>query len=272
MEVRGQRIHDSFDVGQQLDGDSYELKAFIAVTKADANKASGRLRLLAAAALLLVFVTVVSLASVYALSPSLFEADVRLEDSEETASIPLSNDEFSGSSAGIEESIATEAITPEEAYANSTIIATTDAQSSPSSLTEADAARFLTERGFNSLVITAGYDLYGSYIGEEEIDVSSSDAHPVYEATYITPNENVWTLHLCGSQLMAFPLTFNNENSNAKRPPFILSEKETISSYYSATNSFYEIIPDSSRYTVITIPTIDAETIDDLTLRKIERL
>ena len=227
---------------------------------------------MAAAALLLIFVAVIAFASVYALSPSLFEAGDKQEDSEEAVSIPLNSDEPSDSSSDAEEEIAIAAITPEEAYANSTIIATTDVQSSSDSLTEADAVRFLTERGFNSFAITAGYGLDGSYVGDKEIDASSSEDHPSYEATYVTPDENIWMLHLCGSQLTAVPLTFNNESQSAKKAPFILSEKESITSYYSATNTFYEIIPDGSRHAVKTVPKIDAETIDGLTLREIERL
>ncbi len=165
-----------------------------------------------------------------------------------------------------------EAVTPEEAYEHARVVSTIDAPTSSSAVNESQAAAFLAERGFQDIAITSCYGADGAYAGESEIDASATSTHPTYEANYITESGESWVLYLYNGQIMANPLSYNFEIRGDDEPMAILSEKAEITSYDSATKSFYVIVPDGTELQVKTVERIDAKTLDELSAEKVGAL
>lgn len=69
---------------------------------------------------------------------------------------------------------------------------------------------------------------------------------------------------------MANPVTYNTESGRDVQ--LLISETETVTSYDSAKNKFYVIIPGESEAIVKTVGRIDAETLDKLTVEVIDEL
>ena len=217
------------------------------------TKTSGRLRILASIILLIVFIALVGFAFVYAFSPSLFETG------NETASHNSYNSETSTKNETEEQS---QSITPEEAYAHAQIVSTVEAQNSNETLAETDVVKLLKDRGFNDVIVNTSYGMDGTYFSDTQIDENSTDKHPAYTTIFVSENGNYWTLLIYDGQIMANPVTYNSKNTATAN--VIFSEKESITSYFSATNTFYKIIPDGTEYKVKVIGRIDAETLNNM--------
>ena len=141
------------------------------------------------------------------------------------------------------------------------VLSKTDASKSKNVHTEAEAYSNLKDRGFSQTAITADYSIKGKYIGDTEITTDSKVKHPVYQTYFVSSDESVWTIIETNGHIVAVPVSRNSGSG----VDIIVSESESIFSYDSASNSFYEIIPNESSGTVVvTVPHIDSQTLDSM--------
>ena len=161
-----------------------------------------------------------------------------------------------------DEPIYIEPVTPEEAFEHAEVVSSIDAADSPDVQSEKEVVDLLEKRGFTDIALTTDYEADGAYIGEQEVDGTSSAEHPIYETTYIASDGSVWALLIYNGQLMANPLSYNNDGNEGAQ--VVLSETEEVTSYDSATNTFYRIIPDGTELEVKVVDRIDAEKLDEI--------
>lgn len=153
---------------------------------------------------------------------------------------------------------------------NSTIISELYIIDSKEVHTEAETYKNLTDRGFGENPITTEYAMDGEYHNPIEISNTSSSKHPVYETYYISTNGDIWMLYEINGVLIANPLSYNDQSG--LNVLVMISESNTITSYDSTTNKFYETILNKSELIVKTVNRIDAETLDNLTFGEIDAL
>lgn len=152
---------------------------------------------------------------------------------------------------------------------NADIVSKIDAKDSIDVPTEDEICVELISRGFEGDSITTEYDMDGTYSEPIDISNSSSDKHPVYQMDYLSKNGDLWNISVINGSVLANPVSYNiQSNLNVQ---VIVSEKDTIMSYDSTTNKFYETIPNESALIVIHVDTINAETLDSLTIGEIDQ-
>ena len=160
-----------------------------------------------------------------------------------------------------------------DAYAyyeqNSNIIAVIDAQASAAVLTEAETYSTLTDLGFTQFPITASYSMNGAYYDAEEITGNGSAKHPIYETYYFTSKGEVWTIFMINGAVMANPVSYNLQSNLGAQ--VMLSASETVMSYDSATNTFFETVPKSNALFLLIAERIDASLLEMLTIEEIDR-
>lgn len=149
----------------------------------------------------------------------------------------------------------------------STIISEIDANESDAVLTEKEAYNELTVRDFIEYPIETEYSMNGDYNSSTNISNTSTAKHPIYQTYYFSKNGEMWTIFLINGSIMANPVSFNVQSGLSVQ--VIVSEKDTVTSYDSTVNKFFETIPDKSALIVITVDKIDAETLDRLTIGEI---
>ena len=110
----------------------------------------------------------------------------------------------------------------------------------------------------------------GDYSEAREISRDSSEMHPTYEAPYVSETYEMWTVLDYNGQMMAYPVSYNIDSSRSAE--LIISESESITSYDSDSNSFYEVVPSESKLIVRQVGRIDASTLDSLTAEEIDKL
>ena len=153
---------------------------------------------------------------------------------------------------------------------NAQILNVIDAADSSDVLQEGQVADELQSRGFGECVITSEYAANGQYSEAEEISPTSSKKHPTYEALYVTPLGELWNLLYYNGHLMANPVSYNADSPRDVQ--LIVSESESVTSYVSTSNKFYEVIPPESELIVKQVDRIDAATLNTLTAEEIDRL
>ena len=165
-------------------------------------------------------------------------------------------------------------VTPPDADAyfasNSNIISEISATDSDAVFTEAEACDILAARGFGEYPITTEYSMEGEYFEAAEISDSSSTEHPIYQTYYVTENEDIWTIFIINGTIMANPVSYNVQSDFDVQT--ILSESNTVMSYDSTTNKFYETIPKESELRVKTVSRIAAGVLDELSIGAIDGL
>ena len=147
---------------------------------------------------------------------------------------------------------------------NSKVISKTDVLSSSTVKTEKEIKQSFMERGFTS-PITFEYDMNGEYSESEEVD-ENNEKHPMYEMQYVTEEQNVWMIYEINGFIMAIPFSFNYDLDKF----VIFSETDTLISYDSATNTFYETKPNDIK--VVKVEKISADYLNQFTSEKIEEL
>lgn len=161
-----------------------------------------------------------------------------------------------------------EAPDAEEYYENnSVIVSEIDINASENVYTEAAANDLLTNRGFDAYEITTEYSMDGTYYASDEIEIASTEKHPIYETYYITENNELWTVFLIDGAVMASPISYNLQSE--LNVQIIFSEKETVTSYDSTTNKFFETIPNESVLKIITVDMINADLLNYFTVEEI---
>lgn len=163
-------------------------------------------------------------------------------------------------------------VTPPDAdsyyQTNSTVISEVDAADSDDVLTEAETCDTLTDRGFTQFPITSSYSMDGEYYDSEDILDNAATKHPMYETYYAAANGNIWTIFMINGVTMANPVSYNLQSGLGVQ--VIISESETVISYDSTTNKFFETVPDPSALIVVTIDRIDAKSLEALTIEEID--
>ena len=152
---------------------------------------------------------------------------------------------------------------------NSQIVSEIDAKGSEKVNTEEEACTILESRNFVDYPITTEYSMDGDYSDTVDISKTSSEKHPIYQTYYRSENGELWTIFLINGAVMANPVSYNLQSGMVVQ--VIVSESNTVTSYDSTTNRFYETIPSAGALVVITIGKIDSESLDSLTIGEIER-
>lgn len=150
------------------------------------------------------------------------------------------------------------------------VINRTKVEDSPSVESEETVSRKLMQRGFGDIDITSEYSLEGEYYKAEEVYEDSSEMHPAYEALYVSESGDIWNVLDYNGQIMAYPVSYNLDSSRGVS--LVISEKETVTSYVSETNEFYEIIPVETQLVIGQVDRIDAATLEGLTAEELDRL
>ncbi len=144
------------------------------------------------------------------------------------------------------------------------------AQDSNVVLSEKEAHQELLERGFDSFPITTQYTMAGEYYDDTEIDKSSSDKHPMYQTVYISKEGEMWSVMIINDTIFANPVSYNIQSQlNAQ---LMILEGDIVISYDSTKNKFYETYPDSDVLITKQVKYIDANTLDTLTIKEIDKL
>ncbi|MDD5924078.1 MAG: hypothetical protein PUC88_04740 [Clostridia bacterium] len=152
---------------------------------------------------------------------------------------------------------------------NSEVISKIEARDSKSTTTEAETVKQLKERGFTSCVITTNYDMDGNYFDDKEIG-NSSEKHPLYQTYYQTKNNEIWEINLINGTIVANPIYYNIQSDHEAQ--VIISESDSIMSYDSSTNMFFETIPDESVLIVKNVKELTAEVLENLDYEGIDKL
>ena len=168
------------------------------------------------------------------------------------------------------ESFKVESTEADEFYEqNSHVISEVDVNNSGVVQTEAELCENLAKRGFEDYPVTTEYSMDGEYFDATTISEESSEKHPIYQMYYITSNEEVWTIFIINGSIMANPVSYNMQSEGVQ---VMISESETVTSYDSTTNKFYETIPDKSVLFVKKVEEINTETLERLTFVEIDDL
>lgn len=137
-------------------------------------------------------------------------------------------------------------------------------------MTEAEVMSFLNDRGFGDCQVTYDFMADGTCVGDVAVDSNSTKMHPEYSFTYFTPNEDAWIVYVINGDIVAYPISYLlNYSINA---PTMLSESTKITSYCADTHQFLEVVPEESEVIIMTVPRIDAETLNNITSEEINKL
>ena len=150
------------------------------------------------------------------------------------------------------------------------VIGKTDAASSQDVHSEAETVSELKGRGLTQYSVTAEYSADGHYSGASDASADSQERHPMYTTYYVASNGDIWTITEINGRITAYPVTWNMNAETGTET--ILSETETIISYDSVKNCFYETIPDPSVLIVKKVERIDAETLEKLSTEGVDSL
>ena len=165
------------------------------------------------------------------------------------------------------ETLHTDPETYYEEYAD--VVSVVSADRSPRTVSEQTAEEDMIDRGFDIFPVTYEYSIEGDYLGGTETD-DSGTKHPYYTTYYLSSEGEIWTVNNTNGTVTAYPASYNAGRVDAI--PVILSETQTIVSYDSAENTFYETIPSEKALILIIVPVINAETLENMTGEKIDAM
>lgn len=154
--------------------------------------------------------------------------------------------------------------------AHATIVSEVAVTESADVQTEQEVQEMVRDRGFTDYPISFEYSMSGEYGGTMEVEEASAEKHPIYQTYYVSTEGELWTIFVINGAVMANPVTYNTESGRDVQ--LLISETDTVTSYDSAKNKFYVIIPGESEAIVKTVDRIDAETLDKLTVEVIDEL
>lgn len=135
--------------------------------------------------------------------------------------------------------------------------------------TEADAYAALKDRGFTEYAVTTEYSMDGDYTEAADIKEDSEEKHPTYTTYYQSSAGEVWTISSIDGQITANPVSYNLQSE--LEVPVLISNSETLISYDSVTNQFYETIPSETVIKLVVVDRVDAETLDNMTVGEIDQ-
>lgn len=135
--------------------------------------------------------------------------------------------------------------------------------------TENEVSYDLSSRGIDQFEITSDYDKEGNY-NETTADESSNESHPLYRTYYVNKKNEMWQIYSINGQVVAEPLSYDLESQRSAR--ILFSEKDTVTSYDSETNSFYETVPKEEELILIKVVRIDADLMEKYTKEELDKL
>lgn len=91
---------------------------------------------------------------------------------------------------------------------NGEIVRIIDVITSEDVPTEEEVMTLLSERGFADFPVTFDYGMDGAYVGQEEITGDAATKHPMYQTTFITENQELWTIFVINGSVVANPVSF----------------------------------------------------------------
>lgn len=146
---------------------------------------------------------------------------------------------------------------------NAEIISVTDAALSEKVSTEQEAEALFSDRGFEGYSIQTEYDTDGTAYGEQMNIGSHPDRkHPLYELYYNSEKEMIWTIYLVNGTVYAYPVSYNLVSQ--RNAPLLVTESDTVMSYDSDSNQYYETIPNKESVITVKVERIDTETLNHL--------
>ncbi len=184
------------------------------------------------------------------------------------------NSQSSGSPASGNSGSPTDQISEAEKYYSESgqLLRVIDATSSPDNLTETEVEGLLSSRGFDRYAITYEFKMGGDYIGTTEIEEASDNTRPMYQTYYVSSNNEIWTIFVINSVVMANPVSYNLESTRPVQLIISEAKDKELTSYDYETNKYYVTIPNESAIVVKTIDRIDAATLDGITSGEIDGL
>lgn len=184
------------------------------------------------------------------------------------------NSQSSGYPASGNSGSSTDQISEAEKYYSESgqLLRVIDATSSPDNLTETEVEGLLSSRGFDRYAITYEFKMGGDYIGTTEIEEASDNTRPMYQTYYVSSNNEIWTIFVINSVVMANPVSYNLESTRPVQLIISEAKDKELTSYDYETNKYYVTIPNESAIVVKTIDRIDAETLDGITSGEIDGL
>lgn len=150
---------------------------------------------------------------------------------------------------------------------NADVVTEIDVNKSSHTMTESEVSVDLENRGFTQYPITTEYTMDGTYSDAYEISNTSTAKHPIYQTYYICENGSVWTIFVINNKIMANPVSYNSQSQRGVQ--VILSEHNTVTSYDSSTNKYYETIPKKEALVIITVTEINTDTLEMITTEDI---
>ena len=150
---------------------------------------------------------------------------------------------------------------------NSTVAAAVKADTAETVTSEKETYDLLRERGFTQVSITSEYEMDGTYYEAKAISSTSGKKHPIYQAIYVSSSNEIWSLFVINGAVLANPVSYNMQSKLGVQT--IISERDTIMSYDSTSNQFFETVPKSTALNVKKVEKIDAQTLDALTVQAI---
>lgn len=152
------------------------------------------------------------------------------------------------------------------------LIAVRAAQNSPLTYSEAEIKTELSERGFGkNAPVKYNYSIKGEFDEERESVETSDEKHPLYTMVYTAKNGDYWNITVCENNITAYPVSYNLKFNDGKTE-LVIAESDSIVSYDSNTNSFYETIPKKSELNIKKVSKINADTLEKLTAEEIKKL
>lgn len=151
---------------------------------------------------------------------------------------------------------------------HSNLVSITNATDSEDVTSEKDTVILLNDRGFKEYPVTTNYSIEGEYYESKTINESSSETHPIYTTYYLSANNVLWGVSLINGNITAYPVSYNLDKQLDK--PFLIVESDTVVSYDSVSNKFFETEPDNSELILKKISRIDTSALDNYKLEENE--
>lgn len=153
---------------------------------------------------------------------------------------------------------------------NSEVIRVIDAKKSDDVMTESEAVKFFADRGFSKYPVTYEYSINGEFFDEKEAVDGSNVKHPMYQTSYLSNNNEFWSVYLVNGEIFANPVSFNLESTLQSQ--LLISESETLTSYNDVANKFFVNVPKESAVITKSVDKINATTLNKLTVEVIKTL
>lgn len=152
---------------------------------------------------------------------------------------------------------------------NATLLSKEDASKSMVTYNESAVLEILKNRGFSDCDVTTQYSIDGEYYQSKKISSDSTEKHPMYDIYYTSASGDIWIINIVRDRIFASPASYNLNNPNLK-VQIVISEFDSVISYDSYTNMYYETIPNETELLVIKEDKIDRTLLDSLTSDKLD--